>query len=187
MKEAEFSLEWSAWKVWRHPKISLDIMENFYLDNEKASQQIADLSRERDSLSEENRKLDEGNRELSQRVEDLTKELEETRASLEQARGSLYDALSKVREQEEIDRMLADYEKKLDGIIDMKKKYERTIAELESRLRDASGKQALDTTPGFKPLQMDFTRGSELNDETSAPAPREPERDSDWLLDLPPF
>lgn len=187
MKERDFSLEWSAWKVWLHPKISLDIMEDFYLDSERAGQQIADLSRERDNLSEENMKLTEGNRELSQRVDNLSKELEETRANLEETRGALYDALSKVREQEEIDRMLADYEKKLDGIIDMKKKYERRIAELESRLRDASGNRDLETAPGFKPLQMDFTRNSELTDETPAAGSGETGQESDWLLDLPPL
>lgn len=181
MKKTGFSLEWSAWDVWFHPKRSLDIMEDYYLANERTEQTADAASSQIESLKGENERLEVENAKLACAVSDLSELLEQSRTELTDTRKELSEISAKVREQEEIDRTLLEYDRKLDGIIDMKRNYERRIADLEARIRDLSGESSLATVPGFDPKPNSIDMTSEIDSEPPHPSAT----DNDWLLDLP--
>ena len=151
--------EWSAWKVWWHPRMALDalidseIMENEYIRRLLAAEtKIKDMdsrSADKDVMLEEQRKECER---LSAEVERLAQRCAESEKAHAETRRLLDNALEELSEYEDIDRQLMEFEKMLSGIEEMKRNYEKRIKDLKARLREAGTQKSTDAdileTPG---------------------------------------
>lgn len=164
--------EWSAWRVWMHPRVALDalidseIMENEYIRRLLAAEEkirIMDSAREdKNVVIEKQRK--ECDR-LSAEVERLARKCADSESAHAQTRRQLDDALSELTEYEDMDRRLEEFGKMLDKVEEMKRNYEKRIKDLQSRLREVRA-----------------ARVSESENELL----EEPKDDSgDWLMQLP--
>ena len=125
-----YCLNWTPWRVWAHPckacKAITDAgMTEMNLDNKlKEALEFADRQRT------ECQRLTVDMAEMSRRLLQVESELASTRAELSKARAIL-------DEQESVDIKLAEFNRMLSKVEDMKRSYEKRISTLEARLRDA--------------------------------------------------
>ena len=130
-----YCLNWTPWRVWAHPckacKAITDAgMTEMNLDNKlKEALEFADRQRT------ECQRLTVDMAEMSRRLLQVESELASTRAELSKARAIL-------DEQESVDIKLAEFNRMLSKVEDMKRSYEKRISTLEARLRDARARLA---------------------------------------------
>lgn len=121
--------EWTAWRIWLHPRRALDAFA-------EAAEQINELERSLDDVS---KTLEEHGKEcesLSLRLKASREETESLANKLESTRRELQETKDMIKEQEEVDREMMEFDAKLSKVVDMKRSYEKRIAELEYRLQD---------------------------------------------------
>lgn len=186
MKDRGFSMRWTAWKVWTHPELSLDILENYYLDSERKEAGILQLTGECTALRDENARLLETQNKLSAEISAVEKENSILKEEAVQLKKELETVRKHLRHQQEIDDELREYDRRLTGIIDMKRKYEQRISELENRLEE-EGKMIKFVDSGANGNVIHIPdEGIELSDDLHN-TPDAGDQDTDWLMDLSEF
>lgn len=190
-----YEIEWSAFRVWRHPKRALDYIDNLEIMENDLQRQIERLQSEREALQTEL----SAERERTQHLESENCRLEgslgERLSEIEALRRDLTDAREELRDQDEIDRQLEAFSKQLDKFIDLKNGYEKRIADLEKRLRSVQQdvRVSAPSNIDMNPLPPDVniitpdSPGLKTRPDQSFPQRQrrhEPPSD-DWLMDLP--
>lgn len=131
----EASEDWTAWKIWCHPRKALDVIDESALmimklekKGEEADLTLAERACLYDRLSEE---CDS----LKSALGERDKMIEQLRADLDAARGSLREAREELALQKSVDDKLAEFDARLSEAEIVKRRYEKRITELEGMLR----------------------------------------------------
>lgn len=211
----DYCSSWSAWRIWRHPKVALDTLidsgfmqENLETKLQEALDSLEQYRRENTLLTEQNVELasqveqyalrlkeSEGKiEEYAGKIDGSTRAAEESSARIEQLTAKLDEtaALLKTANEELAERMdvetqIREFDAKLSQVEKLKEDYENRIATLEAQLQDAN-------------MRLDRANRLATNDDLNDNPRRESNRtgdsgdstnismkepDDDWLIDLP--
>lgn len=202
-----YCIEWSAWRVWLHPHRALDAineaeaMENDY--EKRLEEALALIGEQKKECAR-----------LTNEVSELSRRCVANEAALSDTRRRLSAALDELADHESVDKKIAEFNKMLEGVEEMKRNYEKRIRTLEARLRDEKKRSGRDDASDIlEPIDMKakdhYKKPAVAKPENIAlhfeeqPKQRQPRivitddkpihtddgkrRDSDdWLLELPP-
>ena len=175
---ADNDKDWTAFRVWTHPKSALYDLDELDIMNNDLNRRLEETAK----TLEESRRRNEGllaelaaekerNRGLLVEKNVLETRLADSDASLDSAQSELADLREELSDQEEVDRKIEEFSRRLEKFEQLKMNYERRIAELEARLRDA-----VNNTPGLQTRSDDSI--PERRRRQSPPS-------DDWLQFLP--
>lgn len=172
----ENEYDWSAWRVWLHPRRAFDsLCEAASLIGEYEHS----LTESKARIEEEEKKLGA----LSLRLEAYREETEKLRGELESTRLQLKEAKEAIKEQEEVEREMMEFDSKLSKAVDMKRGYEKRIAELEYRLRDVWMKNRQPVSDLLDPVDPESLPATEANDIDMSVSTGEAAKPTDLRLD----
>lgn len=200
----QFSLSWTVWKVWTHPGLALDLLEDAFLRQEsfdKELEEIRNLLESKESTIEElHRKLSEWednnsalkceyekNQSLTIQLENalnenirLRQEINNVSIRLGEYETQIFNLRKEVKEQQDIEADLMAFDRKLSGYEEVKKNYEERIKALESKL--------MSRIPDNKLVVEDVSRDVFRESESSQGIKdklKTRKDEQDWLMDLP--
>lgn len=143
-----YCIEWSAWRVWLHPRRALDAIN---------SAEVMESDYER-RLEEALALIEEQKKEcarLTNEVSELSRRCVVSEASLAETRRRLSAALDELADQKSVDSKIEEFNKMLVGVEDMKRNYEKRIRTLEARLRDEKKRSGRDDASDIiEPIDM---------------------------------
>lgn len=125
-----YCINWSAWRVWLHPHVAFRVLN-------KSEKMEADQSRR---LEEALKLIEEQKFEcarLTNEVSELRRRYMEKDTLYVETKRALDNALDELKDHEDVERRLAEFDRMLSGVEKMKHNYEKRIRTLEARLRDA--------------------------------------------------
>lgn len=146
---AGFVIDWTTWRVWRHPRMACHALDQLTTDLMTTEEKLRETL---DLLEEQRRecvRLTTSLTELSERLITKENELVTARRELDMARADL-------AEHESVDAKIAAFSKELSKVELMKRKYEKTITMLRGRLTDARKRLGeKDNYDLFETIRMD--------------------------------
>ena len=154
-----YCLRWTAWRVWLHPYKAQRHMEEADSVQDNLQKRLDEAL----ELLEQQRKATAiqtfRGAELSRQLTEIDKRLADEHRELEETRLKLTKALDSLAEHKSVDEKLAEFEKELSKVEDLKRGYEKRITELEARLGDARKRLAVaDDSELVEPIDMLDTR-----------------------------
>ena len=186
-------MEFSAWKIWLHPRLSRRVFEELSEAAETSESLCERLHREKRELEE----LKLRREEEALKLEELKLHLEEEKLRLEEEKLKLRNRVeylesrngelqTELENRVDADTRIRAFEKQLEGFQEVKRQYENRIERLRGeiiRLRGMRGPSApINSDIG----EIDMTTGAVRRMGASKRKPEPPKTDdSDWLKDLP--
>lgn len=196
-----YCLGWTLWRLLLHPFKALKVLMEATDKERQLEKRLAEALDLLETQRKECARLTIDNASMSRRLAECEFELSRTRSDLGQTRLKLEDANNQLAEHKSVDEKLAEFNLQLSKTEELKRSYDKRIAELESRLADAKlrlkeadDRELLDSIdmhaparPVFQPQKV--TR--KISAPTPPPLPPEkkvtPRQDDDWLMELPDF
>jgi len=166
------NMEWSAWRVWIHPREALDALDNADIMEKDLNRRLDEAQALVKSHKLEADRLSREMESLATRLEERDSQLAASHGELQALRNQLAALQSELAERKDVETQIREFDEKLKGVEDMKRGYERRIRDLEMRLRDAEVRRQRDDA-GCELLEP----GESLTDRR-LPA-------DDWLMELP--
>lgn len=127
-RENQQSREWTAWKVWRHPRLALDALDESVITQLILEQRLHETGGKLGDCDAETERLEA-------EVATLRKSLKESQSELAETKKLLANALEELEELRIVDEKLAEFDRKLAKTEEMKARYEARITALKSRLK----------------------------------------------------
>lgn len=127
---AGFLIDWTVWRVWRHPKMACHALDQLTTDLMTTDEKLRETL---DMLEEQRResvRLTVSLTELSERLIAKDNELVAVKRELDMTRADLAEHIS-------VDEKIAQFNKQLLQFESIKRNYEKTINMLRGRLEDA--------------------------------------------------
>ncbi|MBD5265322.1 MAG: hypothetical protein HDS48_07360 [Bacteroides sp.] len=154
-----YCLRWTVWRVWLHPfKALRRLLETDKTEadlRQRLDETLEMLEKQRKETSIQSFKVSE----LLRLLTDTDKRLADEHRELEETRLKLTKALDSLAEHKSVDEKLAEFNKELSKVEDLKRRYEKRITELEARLGDARKRLAVaDDSELVEPIDMADTR-----------------------------
>lgn len=132
-----YCLNWTPWRVWLHPHRAAERLEEAQQTEEELQSRLSEtlnlLEQQRKETAMQTLRASDMSRQLGEAEQKLTdryRELEETRIQLSKALDSL-------AEHKSVDEKLREFDRELEKVEQMKRGYEKRIAELQARLANA--------------------------------------------------
>lgn len=146
---AGFTIDWTAWRVWRHPKMACHALDQLTTDLMTTDEKLRETL---DLLEEQRResvRLTVSLTDLSERLIAKDNELVAVKRELDMARADLAEHIS-------VDEKIAQFNKQLLQFESIKRNYEKTINMLRGRLEDAKRRLGeKDNYDLFETIRMD--------------------------------
>lgn len=168
-----YCIEWSAWRVWLHPHRALDAineaeaMENDY--EKRLEEALALIGEQKKECAR-----------LTNEVSELSRRCVANEAALSDTRRRLSAALDELADHESVDKKIAEFNKMLEGVEEMKRNYEKRIRTLEARLRDEKKRSGRDDASDIlEPIDMKAKRAPvyhSASSRVSSSKPTSPQR-----------
>ncbi len=131
--------EWSAWKVWLHPRVARDALDESVLTVMNLRKELTDTAMTLEEQQEMCRKLSEERDNLLRQLSLREEELDKSRREVEDIKGRLEEALEDL---EDSDARLLECDRALRKVEDMKKDYEKRIAYLSGLIKKHKARYA---------------------------------------------
>lgn len=140
-QEYEEPEEWTAWKVWLHPRIARDALDESVLTVMNLRKELGEIAMTLEEQQEMCKKLSEERDNLLRQLSLREEELDKTRREAEDFKTRLEEALEDL---EDSDAKLLECDMALRKVEDMKKGYEKRIAYLSGLIKKRSARYAED-------------------------------------------
>lgn len=197
--DGENKKEWTAFRVWMHPERALYDLDNQDLMEGELTRRLEELEasleserKEKARLEAEKTALRNDKDALESRINDQNSEIESLKEELADMKEEISGMREELKEQDEIDAQLEAFSRQLDKFEDLKRGYEKRIADLQARLKAATPTisggetiwpQTIDMRD--KPAELKTSSVDEQMMKSEAPRHRHEPLSDDWLMDLP--
>lgn len=175
-QEYEEPEEWTAWKVWLHPRVARDALDESVLTVMNLRKELGETAMTLEEQQEMCKKLSEERDNLLRQLSLREEELDKTRREAEDFKTRLEEALEDL---EDSDARLLECDRALRKVEDMKKGYEKRIAYLSGLIKKRNARYAEDDELA---LDEDILSENRMIDMTAPAKPSEsgqPEKETE--------